>query len=92
MTIEALGQIGPKEPTVVPLLIGLLTDKSANIRCAAAWALEQIGPEAKAAVPAPRGLLKDENEDVHKAADEALGDIEGTRRGPKQPPGRAGIF
>ena len=49
-------------------------------------------PEAKAAAAALRGLLKDENEDVRKAAEEALADIEGTRRGPKQPPGRAGIF
>ena len=54
--------------------------------------MEQIGPEAKAAAAALRGLLKDENENVRKAADEALGEIEGTRRGPKRRPGRAAIF
>jgi HEAT repeat protein len=68
----ALHQIGQAFQHVVPALIELLHDASANARRNAATALRNIGPPAAAAVPAVLAAFQDPDERVRRWAMMAL--------------------
>lgn len=61
---------------VVNALAGMLGDRDANVRAAAALALGRIAPDVKATAPKLLALLKDSNEGVRAAAVWALGDLD----------------
>ncbi len=55
------GAVLPEPKSAIPALTILLTDKSDNVRWAAAKTLGKIGPEARSAVPALTELLRDKD-------------------------------
>ena len=69
----ALGNIGPKAPTVVPALIRALEDRDRVVRVQAIIALGEIGPPAMEAVPALTATLQDDDKWVSLHAVSALG-------------------
>lgn len=72
---HALGRIHAKPDEVVPALIPLLANESADVRAHAAIALGDFGPAAKAAVPGLTKLLADPKPEVKIDAAAALADI-----------------
>ena len=76
-TIEALSNVGAKDPAVIPALIEALNDREAVVRGAAVLALLKIGPEASEAVPALRRAQKDKDAKVRSYATKALETIGG---------------
>ena len=72
------------DPTALPMLIELTTDKCGNVRQFSADRIGQLGRAARCAEPALRRLLDDSDETVANAAEEALGSI-----GAELPPDRA---
>ena len=72
----ALGEMGPLAETAIPAIRGLVKDKSAWVRLAAASALVEIDPkEAEAATGVITELLGHEDVDVRLAAVFGLGKI-----------------
>ena len=72
--LEQLGNLGPKAETktVVPTLIEGLSDKDANVRLVAAYALAKVGPAAASAVTPLAKRLSDPDKQVRLAAAYAL--------------------
>ena len=73
--VEALGEIGPVSPEVVPALLNALGDTAEDVRAATAKALGSIGPVSPEVVPALLNALGDAAEDVRAATAKALGEI-----------------
>jgi hypothetical protein len=74
-TVTAIGELGAAGAPLTPELIGLLADKSDNVRVAAAAAIGKIGPPAVKAIPALTKALEDEFWRVHVEAAKALGEM-----------------
>ena len=70
--IEAASILKVIGPEAVPALAGLLKDKEASVRAAAALGLRLMGTEAEAAIPALTGSLRDKDEEVRSTAASAL--------------------
>ncbi len=70
--VVALGMIGAKAKSAVPILIPLLENEHDEIRQATVQALGEIGGSAKDSIPALKQALDDKNPDIRIAAAEAL--------------------
>ncbi|MGO9110511.1 MAG: sister chromatid cohesion protein PDS5 [Thermoguttaceae bacterium] len=69
---SAVAKIGP---TAILPLVGLLNDKSKDVRTTAARSLGYIRSDAQTTIPALTGLLKDKDERVREAAASSLGNF-----------------
>jgi CubicO group peptidase (beta-lactamase class C family) len=70
--VRSLGEIGRKDTTVIPFLIGILAETDQYLAGTGAAALSTVGVKA---VPALCAALQDENSSVRKAASIAIGKI-----------------
>uniref|UniRef100_A0A7C2PGY4 HEAT repeat domain-containing protein n=1 Tax=Schlesneria paludicola TaxID=360056 RepID=A0A7C2PGY4_9PLAN len=74
--VDALSQIGPGHPVVIPTLIAFAGDQSApDLRRAAIEALGMSGPAAASALPVLVRALDDSDENVRREAATSLGKL-----------------
>src|SRR5262245_33312597 len=66
--VKALGNVGAKDPVVVPTLIEAVKDKNADVRVEAILALLRIGPDAGDAIPVLTEARRDPNARVRDSA------------------------
>jgi HEAT repeat protein len=71
-----LGNIGARDPAVVPALTAAVKDPDATVRAEAILSLLKIGPPAKDAIPVLTDALKDPDAKVRLYAEKALAQIE----------------
>jgi HEAT repeat protein len=71
----AIGMMGQKAESVVPVFVTCLSDKDLDLRLIVADELPNLGPAAKAAVPTLITGTRDENVYFRLAAIKALGEI-----------------
>lgn len=76
--VKALGNVGAKDPVVVPTLISAVKDKNADVRVEAILALLRMGPDAADAVPVLSEARRDVNPRVRDSAAKALARIQGS--------------
>ena len=76
--VKALGNVGAKDPVVVPTLTVGVKDADSEVRTAAILALLRMGPAAKDAIPALLEARQDSNAKVRESAEKALAKIQGS--------------
>jgi len=76
-TFRTLLLLAPGNKSIVPALIGMLSERSPETSIKAAWILSAVGPKAEEAVPQLTSLLGDTHSTafVRTAAARALGEI-----------------
>jgi vesicle coat complex subunit len=74
--VKALGNVGVKDPVVVPALITAVKDKQEEVRVEAILALLRMGPDARDAIPALTEARQDSSPKVRDCAVKALEKIQ----------------
>ncbi len=77
-TLLAIGSMGPDAAWAVPILIGLLSHETPQVRALAARTLGHIGPAGSEAKASLEAASRDSNAAVQKAAKEALSHLQKT--------------
>jgi HEAT repeat protein len=76
--VKALGNVGVKDPVVVPTLTRAVKDKHVDVRVEAILALLRIGPPASDSIPVLTEACKDADPKVRQSAAKALQRIQGS--------------
>jgi HEAT repeat protein len=77
-----LGNVGPTDAAVFPVLVGALKDTDARVRCEAILALMKHGPDARKAIPTLTALRQhDRDVQVRAFAAKALARLQSANSG-----------
>jgi hypothetical protein len=76
LAVRTLGNIGPSDPAVLPVLLAALQDEEPLVRRVTLQTLGTMGPRAKIAVPALRKAQADSDPAVRQEAVDALTKID----------------